>query len=54
MSKDEFVEKVIAVADYKYKLEEDVILAFEEELQFCWDNNFGPIRTVEFIAEKIF
>ena len=54
MDKDEFIDKVLAVAKHKYELDEEVILGFADELEFCWNNNFGPIRTVEFIAEKIF
>lgn len=54
MSKEEFIQKVISVAKYKYELDEEVLELFMEDIEFCWDNSFGPIRTVEFIAEKIF
>lgn len=54
MDKESFIDKVLAVAKFKYDLDEEVMLSFSEEISWCWDNSFGPIRTVEFIAEKIF
>ena len=54
MDKEEFIDKVMLIAEHKYQLDSEVIAGFPEELDFCWKNNFGPIRTVEFIAEKIF
>ena len=54
MNKDEFIDRVLAVAKHKYDLDEEIILNFSEEIDFCWNNSFGPIRTVELIAEKIF
>jgi hypothetical protein len=54
MDKDSFIDKVLIVAEFKYALDEEVVLSFTDEIDFCWDNNFGPVRTVEFIAEKIF
>ena len=54
MDKDSFIDKVLAVAKFKYDLDDEVILGFTDEIDFCWNNNFGPVRTVEFIAEKIF
>ena len=54
MDKETFIDKVKMVAEHKYGLDPDVIDAFQEEVDFCWNNSFGAIRTVEFIAEKIF
>ncbi len=54
MDKDSFIDKVLAVAKFKYDLDEDVVLGYSDELDFCWNNSFGPVRTVELIAEKIF
>ena len=54
MDKDSFIDKVVAVANFRYELDEDVILGYSDELDFCWENNFGPVRTVDFIVEKIF
>ena len=54
MDKDSFIDKVVAVAKFKYNLDEEIILGFADEIDFCWNSRFGPIRTVEFIAEKIF
>lgn len=54
MDKDSFIDKVVAIAKFKYNLDEDVVLGYTKEIDFCWNNSFGPIRTVEFIAEKIF
>jgi hypothetical protein len=54
MDKDSFINKVVAVAKFKYDLDEDVVLGFSDEIEWCWNNAFGPVRTVEFIAEKIF
>lgn len=54
MDKESFIDKVIAVAKFKYDLDEEVILGFADEIDFCWKQSFGPVRTVEFIAERIF
>ena len=54
MDKDEFIDKVLAVAKFKYELDEEIMLGFADEIDFCWNNSFGPVRTVEFIANKIF
>ena len=54
MDKESFTDKVVAIAKFKYDLDEDVILGFSEEIELCWNNDFSPTRTVEFIAEKIF
>ena len=54
MSKEDYINRVISIAEHKYELDPEVMLAFAEEITFCWDNDFGPIRAVEFIAAKIF
>jgi hypothetical protein len=51
---EEFFQKVCKIAKVKYELNEDVMEAYSEEIDQCWYNGFSPIRTVEFIAEKIF
>ena len=54
MYKEEFIKKVFKLAFVKYELNEDVMEAFEEDIDLCWKNDFSPMRTVEFIADKIF
>lgn len=51
---DEFFKRVLKIAQVKYELNQDVLEAYEEEIEQCWHNGFSPIRTVEFIANKIF
>jgi hypothetical protein len=41
MDKEEFIDKVILIAEHKYQLDSEVIAGFPEELDFCWKNNFG-------------
>jgi len=50
---DEFLKKVILIAEVKYDFNEDILEAFLEDIQTCWYNGFTPRRTVEFIAEQI-
>ena len=54
MDKESYIDRILAVAKHKYDLDEEVVLSFAEEIEWCWKNSFGPIRAVEFIVEKIF
>ena len=51
---DEYVNKVFLIADTKYKLEDVIMESYLEQIEKCYNNGFSPIRTVEFIAERIF
>ena len=50
----EFFDKVSLIAKHKYELDEEVLEAYMLDIQLCWDNGFSAIRTVEYIAAKIF
>ncbi len=51
---EDYLIKVIKIAKFKYDLDEEILEAYNEEIELCWKNNFSPSRTVEFIADKIF
>ena len=51
---EEFLNKVCKLAYVKYQLDEDIILAYEDEVEQCYTNGFTPRRTVEVIAQEIF
>ena len=51
---DDYINKVIKIAEVRYELNEFVMEAFLDEIEICKNNGFTPIKTVEFIAEKIF
>lgn len=51
---NEYVQKVYKIAEVKYELEEEVMEAYMDQIQLCYDNEFTPTRTVDFIAERIF
>lgn len=51
---EEFLIKVAKIAEHKYQLEEDTLEAFADQIEWCFNNGFTPIRTVEYIANQIF
>lgn len=51
---EEFLIKVAKIAEHKYQLEEDTLEAFADQIEWCFNNGFTPIRTVEHIANQIF
>lgn len=52
--REEYINKVFIIAERKYALNQEVVESFLEQIEKCHDNGFTPIRTVEFIANKIF
>ena len=54
MDAESFEKKVAAVAKYKYEIEEDILENFLEDIEWCFNNGFSAIRTVEYIANQIF
>ena len=51
---EEYLKKVVKLAEVKYELDPDILEAYYEEINMCWNYQFTPIRTVEYIAELIF
>lgn len=51
---DEYLTKVIKIAEYKYDISYDVLENYLDYIQDCWYNNFTPIRTVEAIANDLY
>ena len=51
---EEYVQKIIKIAEVKYQLDEEIIYAFMEDIKLCWENGFSPIRVVDKIADRIF
>lgn len=49
-----FIDKVVAIAKFKYEIEEEVTLSFINKIEECYEYNFSPIKTVEVIAEQLF
>lgn len=50
----EYLNKVYKIAQVKYELNQDVMDSQLDQIKYCYNNGFTPIRTVEFIAERIF
>jgi len=51
---DDYWNRVCKVAFVKYALDEVVMDGFYEDIKMCWESQYTPIRTVEYIAERIF
>jgi len=49
-----FIRKVSKIAQVKYDFNEDVIEAYLEDIEDCWNKGFSPRRTVEYLANKIY
>ena len=51
---EEYIDKVIAIAKFKYDMEEEVTLSYIFEIEQCYEQNYTPIRTVEVVANHLF
>jgi hypothetical protein len=51
---EEWVMRVAKIAQHKYEIDGDILDEYIQDLELCWENGFTPIRTVEYIAEKLF
>jgi len=51
---DEFLDKVIAIAKFKYDMDQEVTESYIVEIEQCYEQNFTPIRTVEVVANHLF
>ena len=50
---DIFYTKVKLISKVKYDLDEEIVETFFDTIEECYENEFTPRRTVEFIAELI-
>jgi hypothetical protein len=50
---DEYLTKILKIAEVKYNLDKEVVLSYSEDIQLYYDKCIGPIRAVDFIAKKI-
>lgn len=50
---DDYIKKVMLIAEAKYDFDDVVIEAYLDEIQECWYNGFSARRTVEHIAQLI-
>lgn len=50
----DYIKKVVLLAEWKYEIEKDIIMGYEELIAACYVNNFTARKTVEVIAEDLF
>jgi hypothetical protein len=54
MVTEDYYNRVVVVANFKYELSRDVLEEYKPQIQQCYDNNFDVRRTVEYLATQIF
>jgi len=50
----DYLDKVIKIAEVKYDVEEDVTRNYEEVIAGCYTRNYTPRRTVEEIIDLLY
>jgi hypothetical protein len=50
----DYTDKVVKIAEFKYGLEEHVIMGYLKYIEFGFENGWPPRRTVDYIAHLIF
>jgi len=51
---DDFLKKVILVAEAKYDIDADMLEEFKYEIEQCYNMNYTVRRTVDTVANIIF
>jgi len=51
---EDYLNKVLSIAKYKYALDEDIIRGLMHHIEFYYERGYTPRRTVEYLAQLIF
>ena len=51
---DDYLDKVIAIAKFKYDIEQEVLESFILEVEQCYKYGYSPIRTAAVVANHLF
>jgi hypothetical protein len=51
---ESYYKRVVALAKFKYEIEEDIVKQYEELIAACYVNGFTARRVADTMAEDIF